>query len=83
MPGTGGVRKMRWPCASKGKSSGLRVLYYFHDLNLPLYILAVYSKGEILRLTVREEREMAKLVKVLVQTYTARKKERADVKGSA
>ena len=83
MPGTGGVRKMRWPCASKGKSSGLRVLYYFHDLNLPLYILAVYSKGEILRLTVREEREMAKLVKVLVQTYTDRKKERADAKGSA
>ncbi len=83
MPGTGGVRKMRWPCASKGKSSGLRVLYYFHDLNMPLYILAVYSKGEVLRLTQREEREMAKLVKVLVHTWARRNLNRFAVNGTA
>jgi mRNA-degrading endonuclease RelE of RelBE toxin-antitoxin system len=83
MPGTGGIRKMRWPCASRGKSSGLRVIYYFHDLNMPLYLLAVYGKGEILRLTKREEREMATLVKGLVRKYAKRNQERLDAQGSA
>lgn len=72
MPRTGGIRKMRWPCASRGKSSGLRVIYYFHDLNMPLYILAVYSKGQKLRLTAAEEREMAMLVRTLVRRYAER-----------
>ena len=63
MPRTGGVRKMRWPYASKGKRGGLRVIYFFHDLNMPLYILAVYSKGEILRPTANEERQMSSLVR--------------------
>lgn len=83
MPRTGGVRKMRWPCASKGKRSGLRVLYYFHDLNMPLYILAVYSKGEKLRPTMGEERQMATLVKQLVRSCAERSCERSSVKGSA
>lgn len=72
MPGTGGIRKARWPYADKGKSKGLRIIYNFHDLNMPLVILAVYSKGEALKLTKREEHGMRKLVKVLVWEYAAR-----------
>ena len=67
----------------EGQELGLRVLYYFHDLNMPLYILAVYSKGEVLRLTQREEREMAKLVKVLVHTWARRNLNRFAVNGTA
>lgn len=76
IPGTCGVRKMRWRYACKGKSSGLRVIYYFHDLNMPLYILAIYSKGEKLRLSKGEEREMAKLVRRLVAANAQRNFER-------
>jgi len=72
IPGTHGVRKYRWLFRDKGKSNGLRVIYYYHDLNMPLYILAVYSKGDILRLTKREETEMGKLVKVLVKEHAQR-----------
>lgn len=72
MPCTGGVRKARWPFRDKGKSKGLRVIYYFHDLNMPLYILAVYSKGEILRPTKREEKDMRQLVKTLVRINAER-----------
>jgi mRNA-degrading endonuclease RelE of RelBE toxin-antitoxin system len=83
MPRTGGVRKMRWPCASRGKRSGLRILYYFHDLNIPLYILAVYSKGEKLRPTAGEEREMATLVKMLIRRSDEHTCECSSAKGSA
>ena len=67
MPGTGGLRKTRWRFASKGKSKGLRIIYYFRDLNMPLYMLAVYSKGEVLRLTKQEERQMCRLVDAIVE----------------
>jgi len=29
VPGSGGVRKIRWAMAGKGKSGGVRVIYYF------------------------------------------------------
>lgn len=29
VPGSGGVRKIRWAMSGKGKSSGVRVIYYF------------------------------------------------------
>ena len=31
MQGTGGIRKLRWATQGKGKSGGVRVIYYFHD----------------------------------------------------
>lgn len=31
MEGTGGIRKLRWARDSKGKSGGVRVIYYCHD----------------------------------------------------
>lgn len=37
MAGTGGVRKLRWAREGVGKSSGVRVIYYFHSDRLPLY----------------------------------------------
>ena len=31
MAGTGGIRKLRWGRGNKGKSGGVRVIYYYHD----------------------------------------------------
>lgn len=31
IPGTGGVRKIRWQGAGHGKRGGVRVIYYFYD----------------------------------------------------
>lgn len=69
IPETGGIRKLRWKGQGKGQSKGVRVCYFYHDLNMPLFILAVYSKGEQLRLTKREEQQMAKLVRQLTDEY--------------
>ena len=44
--GTGGVRKLRFGAKGKGKSGGVRVIYYLYDAEMPLYALLVYGKGE-------------------------------------
>lgn len=72
IPETGGVRKLRWMGQGKGKSKGIRICYFYHDLNMPLFILAVYGKGEQLRLTKREEHQMASFVRELKDQYRAK-----------
>jgi hypothetical protein len=63
--GTGGVRKLRWARSGRGKSGGIRVIYYFHSEALPLYLLTVFGKGEKADLSQAERNELAKLVQVL------------------
>ena len=46
IPDTGGVRKVRYAARSKGKSGGVRVIYYVVDDDTPLYALLIYGKGE-------------------------------------
>jgi hypothetical protein len=62
---TGGVRKLRWARSGRGKSGGVRVIYYFHSEALPLYLLTVFGKGEKADLSQAERNELAKLVQVL------------------
>ena len=39
VPGTGGVRKLRWGLEGRGKRGGARVVYYFHSDTMPLFAL--------------------------------------------
>lgn len=63
--GTGGIRKLRWARGGRGKSGGVRVIYYFHSDRIPLYLLTVFGKGEKVDLSKGERNELAKLVDVL------------------
>jgi mRNA-degrading endonuclease RelE of RelBE toxin-antitoxin system len=45
IPQTGGVRKVRWGRRGSGKRGGVRVIYYYHDMNHPLYLLMIYAKA--------------------------------------
>lgn len=49
--GTGGVRKLRFAAKGKGKSGGVRVIYYFYDQDVPIYALLIYGKNERADLT--------------------------------
>lgn len=66
--GTGGIRKLRWRRSGRGKSGGVRVIYYFHSERMPLYLVTVFAKNERADLTQSECNELAKLVKILVHT---------------
>ena len=65
---TGGVRKLRWQRGGRGKSAGVRVIYYFHSERMPLYLLTVFAKNERADLAQQERNELAKLVKLLIET---------------
>ena len=46
IPETGGVRKVRWGRQGSGKRGGVRVIYFFHDVDVPLYLLMIYAKAQ-------------------------------------
>jgi hypothetical protein len=73
IPATGGVRKLRWCARGQGKRGGARVVYYFRDLNVPVYLLAVYAKGEKMDLTQTEKRMMRNTVDLIVEATMARR----------
>jgi mRNA-degrading endonuclease RelE of RelBE toxin-antitoxin system len=43
---TGGVRKLRWAISGKGKSGGIRVIYYWKNREDEIWLLTVYGKSE-------------------------------------
>src|ERR1700726_4764074 len=45
IPASGGVRKVRWGRQGSGKRGGVRVIYFYHDPGMPLYLLMVYAKA--------------------------------------
>lgn len=44
--GSGGVRKVRWAPKGKGKSGGVRIMYYFKKSDDEIWLLTIYSKSE-------------------------------------
>lgn len=50
VPGSGGVRKMRWRAPGRGKRGGYRVIYYARVAEGVIWMLTIYPKnvaGEI------------------------------------
>jgi hypothetical protein len=45
IPGTGGMRKLRWKVEGRGKRGGLRVIYYLHASAFRCYLLHLYAKN--------------------------------------
>ena len=45
VPGSGGVRKLRWAVRGRGKRGGLRVIYFVKTTQGVIYLLTVYPKN--------------------------------------
>ncbi len=69
MQGTSGIRKFRWASGNKGKSGGVRVIYYYHNETMPLFLLSLFGKSEKANLTKLERNKLAKLTELLVKNY--------------
>lgn len=62
IPGSGGIRKMRWGFGSQGKRGGLQILYYFIDDDELIYMLLAYKKSRQEDLTSDQLKKLKKLV---------------------
>ena len=71
--GTGGVRKLRWRRGGQGKSGGVRVIYYYYNDLMPLYLLTLFAKGDKANLTLSERAELADLVDALVAIWKGKR----------
>ncbi len=68
IPGTGGVRKLRFAAFGRGKRGGARVIYYYLDETMPIYALLAYAKSSRTDLTPAERRTVSKLAAALKAT---------------
>ena len=66
IPATGGLRKLRWSSANKGKRSGIRVIYYWKTAEHHIYLMTLYAKNEITDLSAEEK----KLLKQMVERWS-------------
>ena len=66
---TGGIRKMRWATGNRGKSGGVRLVYYYYDRNMPLFMITLFAKSEKSNLSKAERNELGKLTAILRDTY--------------
>jgi mRNA-degrading endonuclease RelE of RelBE toxin-antitoxin system len=60
VPGSGGIRKVRWAISGKGKSGGVRVIYYFKKKDDEIWLLTIYSKSERATIPAHILRQIAK-----------------------
>src|SRR5450631_116103 len=44
IPGSGGIRKVRFGFGARGKSGGARIIYLFSGDRLPVFVLAVFAR---------------------------------------
>lgn len=65
IPGSGGLRKLRWSRPGRGKRGGVRIVYYYFDTFGLLTLLAVFAKNEQSDLTPEEIKVLRKLVQQL------------------
>jgi hypothetical protein len=67
--GTGGVRKVRWARESGGKSGGFRIIYFYHSLGAPLFVLNLFAKNERADLSQADRNALKALSAILVRQY--------------
>ncbi len=59
IPGTGGVRKLRFAASGRGKRGGARAIYFYGGDRMPVYALLAYAKSARTDLTPAERRAVA------------------------
>ena len=65
----GGLRKVRIPRESGGKSGGFRTIYIFGGRGMPIFLLTVFAKNEKANLTASEQRAAVELSKEIIEIW--------------
>ena len=61
IPGAGGFRKARWALRGRGKSGGVRVIYFFLAEPGRIYMAAIYAKSRQATLSAADQNVLARL----------------------
>jgi mRNA-degrading endonuclease RelE of RelBE toxin-antitoxin system len=62
IPGSGGLRKIRWRVQGKGKRGGTRIIYYWATQANTILMLFVFRKNEASDLTPKQIQALRKIV---------------------
>ena len=62
IPGTGGLRKLRWSLGNKGKRGGMRIIYYWQCSQNQIYLMTLYSKNEKADLSSGEKKDIKRML---------------------
>jgi hypothetical protein len=73
IPGSGGIRKVRFGFGARGKSGGARIIYVFSGGGLPVFILAAFAKNEKADLSAAERNALGKIVTEMIEGYRRQK----------
>jgi len=73
IPNSGGARTVRWGLEGRGKRGGARVVYFFHHLEMPLYLFTAYAKNEREDLDQSELKTFKKLSEILMEIHRRRR----------
>ena len=60
--GSGGLRKIRWGLATKGKRGGIRVIYYWQVREDQIYLLTIYGKNEMANLSAANKKALKQMI---------------------
>ncbi len=60
--GTGGARKVRCRTRERGKSGGVRIIYYYAAADGTIYMLMIYGKNETDSLTGAQKNALKKII---------------------
>lgn len=63
IPGSGGLRKVRWSLRGRGKRGGVRVIYYWAVTNDQILMLLIYAKNVRDNLTPTQLKVLREIVK--------------------
>jgi hypothetical protein len=76
IPGTAGLRKLRWrdPRRSKGKRGGLRIIYYHLAEGSQIWLITLYDKDEADDLTAAEKKAYRGLINEIKAAWAAKRK---------
>jgi len=74
IPDTGGLRKLRYADArrGKGKRGGLRVIYYWWFPGLQFWLFTLYDKDEMPDLTPQQRKAFKAMIKVELEARRLR-----------
>lgn len=76
--GTGGARKVRIAKQGGGKSGGYRVITFFADDDIPVFLFDIYSKGNQANLSASDKNELRKILTALPSAWRKMVREEAE-----